>query len=90
VAEGAYLSLGSLWLALTLEARTRTEPLPEYSHIALSVSADEFNRARDRVWTSGAKQWQDNRSEGDSLYFSTLTDTNLRFMRAIFERASPA
>jgi catechol 2,3-dioxygenase-like lactoylglutathione lyase family enzyme len=66
---GAYLVAGDLWLCLTLDERTRSSPLPEYSHIALSVSSRRFDEAAARIRSSGAAIWQDNRSEGASLYF---------------------
>jgi catechol 2,3-dioxygenase-like lactoylglutathione lyase family enzyme len=47
----------------------RASPLPEYSHIAFSVSGSQFDDAAARIRASGAAIWQDNRSEGASLYF---------------------
>ena len=67
--KGAYLLAGDLWLCLTLDARTRTSQLPEYSHIAFSVPAARFDEAAASIRASGAMVWQDNRSEGASLYF---------------------
>jgi catechol 2,3-dioxygenase-like lactoylglutathione lyase family enzyme len=67
--KGAYLLAGDLWLCLTLDERTRSSPLPEYSHIAFSVSGPQFADAAARIRASGAVIWQDNRSEGRSLYF---------------------
>jgi len=43
--------------------------LPEYSHIAFSVPGPQFADAAARIRASGATIWQDNRSEGPSLYF---------------------
>ena len=67
--KGAYLLAGDVWLCLTLDERTRASPLPEYSHIAFSVSGSQFDDAAARIRASGAAIWQDNRSEGASLYF---------------------
>jgi len=67
--KGAYLLAGDLWLCLTPDERTRSSPLPEYSHIAFSVSGPQFADAAARIGASGAAIWQDNRSEGPSLYF---------------------
>jgi catechol 2,3-dioxygenase-like lactoylglutathione lyase family enzyme len=67
--KGAYLLAGDVWLCLSLDERTRTAPLPEYSHIAFSVPATGFADAAARIRTSGVTIWQDNRSEGASLYF---------------------
>jgi glutathione S-transferase fosA5 len=67
--KGAYLPAGDLWLCLTLDERTRSSPLPEYSHIAFSVSGSQFDDAAARIRASGATIWQDSRREGASLYF---------------------
>ena len=67
--KGAYLLLGDLWLCLTLDERTSSSPLPEYSHIAFNVPAARFDDAAASIRASGAVIWQDNRSEGASLYF---------------------
>jgi glutathione S-transferase fosA5 len=67
--KGAYLLVGDLWLCLTLDERTRSSPLPEYSHIAFNVPAALFEDAAASIRASGAAIWQDNRSEGASLYF---------------------
>jgi glutathione S-transferase fosA5 len=69
-AKGAYLLAGeSTWVCLTLDAATRSEPLPEYSHFAFSVSAADFNVLSERLRQAGAREWQSNSSEGASLYF---------------------
>ena len=66
--RGAYLLAGDLWFCLTLDEHTRSSP-PEYSHIAFSVAGPLFDAAAARIRGSGAEIWQDNRSEGASLYF---------------------
>lgn len=66
--QGAYLLAGQLWLALVAgPAETRSRD--DYSHIAFDVDAHRFAAVADAVVASGADVWQDNRSEGDSLYF---------------------
>jgi glutathione S-transferase fosA5 len=67
--KGAYLLVGDLWLCLTLDERASSSPLPEYSHIAFNVPAARFDDAGASIRASGAVIWQDNRSEGASLYF---------------------
>jgi len=67
--KGAYLLVGDLWLCRTLDYRTRTSPLPEYSHIAFSVPAARFDAAAAELRASGAAVWKENQSEGPSLYF---------------------
>lgn len=66
--RGAYLLAGELWLALILDESCRSGPLPEYTHIALQLPADQFEPARARLAAAGAVIWKDNRSEGDSIY----------------------
>lgn len=68
-ARGAYLSAEGLWLCLTLDARCRPGPLAEYTHIAFTVDAARFGEHAARLQARGVTQWQQNSSEGDSLYF---------------------
>jgi catechol 2,3-dioxygenase-like lactoylglutathione lyase family enzyme len=63
--RGAYLSLGGLWLCLSVE---KPRPGGDSSHIALSISADDFSDFAARLDDSGVIRWKPNRSEGDSLY----------------------
>lgn len=66
--KGAYLIAGNLWLCLSLDSHTRTSPLPEYTHIAFTVSTSDFDAFKERLLFCNIKQWQDNTSEGESLY----------------------
>ena len=67
--DGAYLTAGPLWLCLSHDPDTRTEPHADYTHAAFDVAAKDFSKMCDRIRDSGATIWKDNRSEGDSLYF---------------------
>lgn len=67
--KGAYLRAGDLWMALVLDSKVRSGPLPEYTHVAFSVPHQDFQALTERVRRSGAFIWQDNWTEGDSLYF---------------------
>lgn len=67
--KGAYFSAGDLWLALTLDAHTRDGPLPEYTHVAFTVTPDDFDAMCRRIEVSHAATWQANTSEGASHYF---------------------
>jgi catechol 2,3-dioxygenase-like lactoylglutathione lyase family enzyme len=67
--KGAYLLAGDLWLALVLDSHVRAGPLPEYTHVAFTVPDEDFQELSERVRASGAGIWQDNWTEGDSLYF---------------------
>jgi catechol 2,3-dioxygenase-like lactoylglutathione lyase family enzyme len=65
---GAYLSAGSLWLCLSLDPTTRQAPLPEYTHLALSITASEVRAFADRLVAADVVFWKPNSSEGESLY----------------------
>ena len=74
--EGAYLTAGTTWIALV----TREElpsPATDYSHVAFEVSPDRFTGLSDRIRASGARVWQENWTEGDSLYFEDPTGHRL-------------
>lgn len=66
---GAYLLAGDIWLALVEEEKVRFAPLPEYSHVAFSVTQDDFSRLVERLTEAGVQTWQENWTEGDSFYF---------------------
>jgi catechol 2,3-dioxygenase-like lactoylglutathione lyase family enzyme len=67
--KGAYLLAGATWIALVADQHTRPAALPEYTHIAFSVSAQDIGPLGERIRASGATIWQENWTEGDSLYF---------------------
>lgn len=67
--HGAYLQAGSLWVALTVDEQARSGPHPDYTHTALAVRAEDFSGLETRIRASGAAIWQENESEGRSLYF---------------------
>ena len=68
--RGAYLLAGGgTWICLTLDVGTRNGPLPEYTHVAFSVTANDFLEASRRLSGSGSPDWQEDTSEGDSVYF---------------------
>jgi catechol 2,3-dioxygenase-like lactoylglutathione lyase family enzyme len=63
---GAYLSLGELWLCLSLGP---TDASASYTHYAFTVQQADFDAFRRKLLESGVVEWQPNRSEGDSFYF---------------------
>jgi catechol 2,3-dioxygenase-like lactoylglutathione lyase family enzyme len=67
---GAYLLAGDLWIALVQDQHVRPAKLPEYTHIAFSVSPQDFSALCARITASDAELWQENRTEGASLYFT--------------------
>jgi catechol 2,3-dioxygenase-like lactoylglutathione lyase family enzyme len=64
--KGAYLSLGSLWLCLSLD---EPKPALDYTHIALDIDQENFAAFSETLINAGVTQWKENNSEGDSLYF---------------------
>ncbi len=67
--RGAYLLAGEIWIALVLDEHVRESILPEYTHIAFTVSGEDFEVLSARIKRSGGKIWQENSTEGASLYF---------------------
>jgi len=67
--RGAYFEAGQDWICLTLDTETRTESLAEYTHIAFTVSSENFAATVEHLRAAGAQQWQENRSPGQSFYF---------------------
>lgn len=75
--RSVYLLAGDLWLCL-VRSVARVAPAPgDYTHIALSVDAADFAALSARVLAAGGRPFQDNRSEGDSLYFLCPDDHKL-------------
>lgn len=68
--KGAYLLAGDMWIALAMDENIRRSILPEYTHIAFTVTSNDFQVLSDRIRFSGARIWQQNSSEGESLYFA--------------------
>lgn len=66
--DGAYLTLGGLWLCLTRDTHVRAGPLPEYTHVALSVDRADFNAFSRKVAEGAHPTWKENTSEGESIY----------------------
>jgi catechol 2,3-dioxygenase-like lactoylglutathione lyase family enzyme len=67
--KGVYFTAGSLWLCIELDPNVRREPLPERSHVAFAVAPENFGQLSARIRAAGAVIWQENWTEGDSLYF---------------------
>ena len=66
-ARGAYLSVGPLWLCLSLDAGAA--PREDYTHVALDADAADMDAWRARLAAAGVPLWKANASEGDSIYF---------------------
>ena len=68
-ASSAYLEAGTLWLALVVDSEVRRGPLPEYSHIALSIAPNELWKLKSELIRAGATCWQEPHDRPDSFYF---------------------
>lgn len=66
--HGAYLSAGDLWVCLSSDRVV--DQASDYTHIAFDVAPEEFASVCANLTAYGATQWKENRSEGDSFYFT--------------------
>lgn len=67
---GAYLTLGDLWLCLSLDpARAAAPTEPDYTHYAFAIAQPDFAAFRANLLAAGVIEWRKNKSEGDSFYF---------------------
>ncbi|MCB0390846.1 MAG: VOC family protein [Bdellovibrionales bacterium] len=67
--KSAYFLAGDLWFCIEEDSATRREPMPEYTHIAFTVSDLDFPVIEEQIKESGAKIFKKNISEGNSIYF---------------------
>ncbi|QXI40678.1 fosfomycin resistance glutathione transferase [Pseudomonas xantholysinigenes] len=68
-ARGAYLSLGELWLCLSVD-QVRPEDLRRnYTHYAFSIGQADFAAFARRLRERQVPLWKQDKSEGQSLYF---------------------
>lgn len=65
--KGAYFLAGDFWFCLNVDPKV--QPDAGYTHYAFSVTEQNFNLVRERILQTGARIFQENTSEGDSLYF---------------------
>lgn len=65
-AHGAYLSLGELWLCLSVD---KVSVGDDYTHYAFSIPTEEFDVFVERLRASGVTEWKTNKSGGKSVYF---------------------
>ena len=60
---------GCLWVSLDWDRKQVRVPSPCNSHIAFSVSQENFAKMSERIIASGAEIYKEDTSPGDSLYF---------------------
>lgn len=68
--HGAYLALGELWLCLSLDNSRQEQLNRDYTHYAFSIADENFAILAARLRANGINEWKNNRSEGESLYFT--------------------
>ncbi|MBQ4835942.1 fosfomycin resistance glutathione transferase [Pseudoalteromonas luteoviolacea] len=68
--SGAYLSFGELWLCLSIceQPSSKFNAHEDYTHIALNIEPENFVEYQQKVERLDIQHWQQNRSEGESLY----------------------
>lgn len=68
-ASGAYLKAGDLWLCLSLVENVKVRDPDDYTHIAFHATQEAFVEARAKLAAAHVREWKQNSSEGDSVYF---------------------
>lgn len=66
--KSAYMLAGDEWIAL-VKAKEPISNAASYTHLAFSVTPQEFKTLSEQIRSSGAEIWQDNSSPDESLYF---------------------
>lgn len=68
----AYLLAGDFWVSLDLDREKRRVPSPCNTHLAFTVSAQDFDTLAEKIIATGVVVYKDNTSPGQSLYFQDL------------------
>jgi hypothetical protein len=66
-----------MWIGLVKDSETGEKPLPEYTHICFDVSMEDFEPLSRKIRQTGVEIWQENKTEGASLYFLDPTGHKL-------------
>ena len=64
--RNAYFCAGKAWIALNQDEAY--EPSNNYAHIAFNIPEKNYHEFVKLLEEKGIKEWQQNESEGDSLY----------------------
>jgi len=67
--NGAYFLAGEAWLCLHLSQEPVVRSPQDYTHLAFSVSQENFDSMVERLTREGVISFKENISEGDSFYF---------------------
>ncbi len=60
---------GCLWFSLDLDREKKRQPSPCNSHMAFSISPENFETMKERLIKAGVRSFKDNTSPGESFYF---------------------
>jgi hypothetical protein len=75
--KSAYFLAGDLWFCIEEDPTARAQCLPEYTHIAFSVSQNDFQTIANKIRAANTSIFKENKSEGDSIYFLDPTGHKL-------------
>ena len=68
--NGTYFKAGDTWVALNYDEKVSTSVRNDYSHIAFTCLAAEFQELKAKLQMYGSSEWSENTSEGESYYFT--------------------
>lgn len=68
--NGAYFIVGNIWFAINKDDNIKDVERIDYSHIALSCSRSNFDKLKAKLINYGTTEWNKNKSEGRSFYFT--------------------
>lgn len=69
-----YLDCQGLWLAFVQQEKVESRG---YAHLAFFVTEAELGRLKRKLLAYGSVEWQANRTEGDSFYFTDPSGNKL-------------
>jgi catechol-2,3-dioxygenase len=73
--RSAYFCAGKTWIAL--DQRDQFVPSENYSHICFNISKRQYEKCIKTIKEKNIKQWQQNETEGDSLYIFDDSENKL-------------
>ena len=67
--DGAYFLAGDSWFCLSKSPDGNVSASSDYTHLAFSVTQNDFEKVNRKIVDSGTIIFKQNKSEGESLYF---------------------
>ena len=62
----SYFLAGKTWIVL--DQRETFIPSENYTHICFNISKNNFEKMKRKIYKNNVKEWQENKTEGDSIY----------------------